>query len=130
MIPTFQSTLPVRGATLLPGAGLRPLPISIHAPREGSDAFQGNTVARKDQFQSTLPVRGATSLPLQIVKEDLISIHAPREGSDRDFHALLHGGHISIHAPREGSDLCWRCANAVPDRISIHAPREGSDRWP
>ena len=33
----FQSTLPVRGATLLPVLGLIRRGISIHAPREGSD---------------------------------------------------------------------------------------------
>ena len=57
--------------------------ISIHAPREGSDAVQ--------------PVQGR---PAQI------SIHAPREGSDvfvRPFPQTLQ---ISIHAPREGSDKC------------------------
>ena len=34
----FQSTLPVRGATLNAGLGhIRDIGISIHAPREGSD---------------------------------------------------------------------------------------------
>jgi len=101
--------------------------ISIHAPREGSDAWLWGDV------------NGIT-----------ISIHAPREGSDSAlyYHVTL-VLRISIHAPREGSDplvgsknlqlsafqstlpvrgatrpfhtadrLCW---------ISIHAPREGSD---
>ena len=57
--------------------------ISIHAPREGSDADQ------KTMLNKRLG----------------ISIHALREGSDR---ANLVGGDetadISIHAPREGSD--------------------------
>ena len=60
----FQSTLPVRGATL---AGLLTIPdayyISIHAPREGSDV-------------------GVSSHQVGYI---LISIHAPREGSDRRF---------------------------------------------
>ena len=100
----FLSTLPARGATpsrraLRTGAtyfyprsprGERQgackfrvfgKSISIHAPREGSDA-----VGR--------------------IKFDppLISIHAPREGSDilRPFYPG--GDYISIHAPREGSD--------------------------
>ena len=34
----FQSTLPVRGATLHRDHQLRDLIISIHAPREGSDS--------------------------------------------------------------------------------------------
>ena len=34
----FQSTLPVRGATLRDGLAQPPIGISIHAPREGSDS--------------------------------------------------------------------------------------------
>ena len=103
------------------------LPISIHAPREGSDP----DVTRMSQAE-------------------LISIHAPREGSD--LRCWCHCGKlvcISIHAPREGSDFNREVfflflSNFYPrsprgerldldpltDRskgISIHAPREGSD---
>ena len=35
--PKFQSTHPVRGATLLPETVAQLLPISIHAPRAGCD---------------------------------------------------------------------------------------------
>ena len=79
----FQSTLPARGATMrandsctqkkyfnprsprgerlvrkstLTGGG----EISIHAPREGSDAPTRNGPAANVEFQSTLPARGAT----------------------------------------------------------------------
>ena len=56
--------------------------ISIHAPREGSDAHGGKPVA----FSA-------------------ISIHAPREGSDQNRPGSGTPKAISIHAPREGSDL-------------------------
>ena len=55
----FQSTLPVRGATLHPGRFKPEIAISIHAPREGSDGGRA----------------GDRSGPC-------ISIHAPRKGSD------------------------------------------------
>ena len=55
--------------------------ISIHAPREGSDA-----------------------LALHDVVGFVISIHAPREGSDGNEQSLKKQLAISIHAPREGSD--------------------------
>ena len=55
----FQSTLPVRGATPHPELVSGCHPISIHAPREGSDFM--------------------VSRPLMV---KIISIHAPREGSD------------------------------------------------
>ena len=148
----FQSTLPARGATgpgspFGPGSpyfnprsprgerpaassGLHQHPrISIHAPREGSDAE--NWWKMRNTF---------------------ISIHAPREGSDQrgsdlgkrvqDFnprsprgerplgHQLSHGlqGDFNPRSPRgerpDGKvDVVWRGI------ISIHAPREGSDAW-
>ena len=79
--------------------------ISIHAPREGSDApaWGGRPPGR-------------------------ISIHAPREGSDPHPGAAAPWlAIISIHAPREGSDITRRADAKRPRRISIHAPREGSD---
>ena len=79
----FLSTLPARGATRpLARTVLKFLKISIHAPREGSDA----------RF-------------IVYTADVMISIHAPREGSDRPLQRL-HGSiqTISIHAPREGSD--------------------------
>ena len=78
----FLSTLPARGATGRPTLQSTRRPISIHAPREGSD--QAMQIA---------------------IKLQEISIHAPREGSDSPAPVgQLEPGHISIHAPREGSD--------------------------
>ena len=147
---TFQSTLPVRGATERLYSGCSYTVISIHAPRAGSD-------------NSSSPCRCRL----------VISIHAPRAGSDlRDLTVLRLSQIISIHAPRAGSDQAaerlWNkyldfnprspCGErpSVPHRgniggiyfnprspcgerhtrvlmadgsekISIHAPRAGSD---
>ena len=57
--------------------------ISIHAPREGSDAGINYNVG-----------------------DEIISIHAPREGSDEFANYIGTFVTISIHAPREGSDCC------------------------
>ena len=60
----FQSTLPVRGATLwTANNAILSVAISIHAPREGSDVRSNLTPSRPGGFQSTLPVRGATRPP-------------------------------------------------------------------
>ena len=127
---TFQSTHPVRGATLI-----GPTLISFWFP-----------------FQSTHPVRGATPDETQLRGIMLISIHAPREGCD-----LLNAAdgldhvRISIHAPREGCDpplltglislMVFQSTHPVRGAtprgielqrrlvISIHAPREGCDRF-
>ena len=59
-------------------------PISIHAPRVGSDAPEVTRAEREPIFQSTLPVWGATASFLGSQLLEMISIHAPRVGSDRD----------------------------------------------
>ena len=60
LVPKFQSTLPVRGATFHCLMGEVYRNISIHAPREGSDADPHKLMYSDSRFQSTLPVRGAT----------------------------------------------------------------------
>ena len=56
--------------------------ISIHAPREGSDARAAPKKTATAGFQSTLPARGATRPWRESCQMPTISIHAPREGSD------------------------------------------------
>ena len=100
----FQSTHPVRGATIFAiFASVRRV-ISIHAPRAGCDMqselmqtspcyFNPRTPcgvrlwilfanSSPRGFQSTHPVRGATNKSAYDIAKDLISIHAPRAGCD------------------------------------------------
>ena len=105
----FQSTLPARGATRLGSICRVAMPISIHAPRTGSDPSSNGLIwvqgdfnprsphgerllcmtqfNRESEFQSTLPARGATPASFQTLCASRISIHAPRTGSDRDGEA-------------------------------------------
>ena len=78
---SFQSTLPLRGATGWPGSGSTWSPISIHAPLAGSD-----------------------SPTLSGLRIHDISIHAPLAGSDHTLPLLVPSDSISIHAPLAGSD--------------------------
>ena len=146
---TFQSTLPVWGATRVPN--LPPLRgiISIHAPRVGSD-WAWITTSRTvydfnprspcgerlmttrffrmaSKFQSTLPVWGATEYLIRTYTNEGISIHAPRVGSDPARCAVGRCKSISIHAPRVGSDTDPAYITYPSTTISIHAPRVGSD---
>ena len=125
-------------------------PISIHAPRTGSDPCTkgggadpahfnprsphgerhgacavADTIKR---FQSTLPARGATPPTPAATLPAIISIHAPRTGSDGALGLDCLYQAISIHAPRTGSDLTVQHQRG-DSRISIHAPRTGSDRF-
>ena len=97
----FQSTLPVRGATILLCFVASMFYISIHAPRAGSDiAFR---------IGSRILV--------------VISIHAPRAGSDEK---LTGNGNafvaISIHAPRAGSDSSERSICTVSLYFNPRSP--------
>ena len=56
----FLSTLPARGATQGALVGPGEVQISIHAPREGSDACRIWDWFGASSFLSTLPARGAT----------------------------------------------------------------------
>ena len=100
---TFQSTLPMRGATELAPEYFKTAYISIHAPHAGSDSG---------------PARGKAG--------NLISIHAPHAGSDRLVSWWRPACGISIHAPHAGSD-CPVKGDVADYLISIHAPHAGSD---
>ena len=124
----FQSTLPMRGATVF-------------------FEFLSRLISL---FQSTLPMRGATVSLMILSMYIFISIHTPHAGSDT---GLSIGGNmvpeISIHTPHAGSDhiftingfpkslfqstLPMRGATGVSQTqnpclsISIHTPHAGSD---
>ena len=147
---TFQSTRPIRGATIL-GRWLNGIiPISIHAPHTGRDATGDIRQTVRTIFQSTRPIRGATTaLPVAALYGD-ISIHAPHTGRD-DGLFPQHGPHsISIHAPHTGRDdrsgmgryqphafqstrpirgaTSSQSCPASEACISIHAPHTGRDK--
>ena len=100
----FQSTPPVKAATVSEQTAPNGWRISIHAAREGGDAAR-----------------------MPKVRNDEISIHAAREGGDATP-MLLFGlcMHISIHAAREGGDQ-QKQQHRAKKQISIHAAREGGD---
>ena len=101
----FQSTLPVWGATVIEDHAIMAGPVSIHAPRVGSDRQQRSVLPDDRRFQSTLPVWGATGDTVHIGSGDQFQSTLPVWG------ATGHGRHpapparVSIHAPRVGSDI-------------------------
>ena len=105
MTNTFQSTLPVRGAT-----NVR----NVHC-------------AHFFQFQSTLPVRGATRMMLEAQQGKAISIHAPRAGSDSSVaRTAKNSTSISIHAPRAGSDYPLTAVGIAPKEFQSTLPVRGA----
>ena len=82
----FQSTHPVRGATrgrCGADVGQR---ISIHAPREGCDLGNQQTMQLADIFQSTHPVRGATSYVETVLFGSIFQSTHPVRGATNHSH--------------------------------------------
>ena len=79
----FQSTHPMRGATLsILDSDISRI-ISIHAPHAGCDSMNLLKRCNRIIFQSTHPMRGATKGTLRLLcLVDKISIHAPHAGCD------------------------------------------------
>ena len=124
------------------------LPISIHAPRTGSDGPPGRTTALRSDFnprsphgerrcvpikrrqaitfQSTLPARGATSTKIFVMRWKQFQSTLPARGATSAVIRSRVRTWISIHAPRTGSDDSFHLGFTAQG-ISIHAPRTGSD---
>ena len=103
----FLSTLPARGATLPADPQRDAGPISIHAPREGSDCRTFPAMSCTAPFLSTLPARGATEPLLEKSKEENTFLSTlPARGATGVHDFFCRARQISIHAPREGSDCC------------------------
>ena len=83
--PMFQSTRPVRGATVCKALCSPCHIVSIHAPRAGRDEVRAMYTQKEMQFQSTRPVRGATIGSGTRGRVAYVSIHAPRAGRDEKW---------------------------------------------
>ena len=97
----FLSTLPARGATQAGVEGVDGIAISIHAPREGSDADRAAQAAA-----------------------DAISIHAPREGSDMTAQPRArHTRSFLSTLPARGATSCHRCGQHPDKYFYPRSPR-------
>ena len=145
----FLSTLPARGATGR-RAGLLPAPpISIHAPREGSDGCSRLLLPRPTDFYprsprgerpgrppsapgcrrflSTLPARGATEhLHRWDTWNPFLSTLPARGATVRRMHGSTESRRFLSTLPARGATDDGMSLRR-PACISIHAPREGSD---
>ena len=125
--PKFQSTLPMRGATVsltvfLPVADN----FNPHSPC-GERPFISRHTFQGIKFQSTLPMRGATVcggfLPTNLRD---FNPHSPCGERRRSVRYADCGSTISIHTPHAGSDFFYSL-QIILYLISIHTPHAGSD---
>ncbi len=83
----FQSTLPLRGATMSAWLYNVVRDISIHAPLAGSDQSPSTIKWIPSIFQSTLPLRGATPMPRpRWIMPTVFQSTLPLRGATADVH--------------------------------------------
>ena len=145
----FQSTPPVRGATVSGARCKCGKIISIHAPRAGGDLSSKRATTVRPHFNPRPPCGGRHSGHIRRPHRQGISIHAPRAGGDSTSRqATITTIRFQSTPPVRGATMEQiRCvkelrfqstppvrgatANALlPGRtgpISIHAPRAGGD---
>ena len=97
---SFQSTLPLRGATTRPIR--KPSETGNFNPHSpcGERQWEALKARLEAQFQSTLPLRGATQHRRPAGRQIPISIHTPLAGSDRRrIHVRRNVTNINPHSP-------------------------------
>ena len=122
----FQSTPPVKAATVYTFCIIFNCDISIHAAREGGDAVIAVYRDIPHIFQSTPPVKAATQNVYTVRIGGLFQSTPPVKAATIIFAVCRTVYNISIHAAREGGDW-YGSAGAFFEIISIHAAREGGD---
>ena len=145
---SFQSTLPMRGATKIDRSHIKDALFQSTLPMRGATCVQ-RTGLRSTGFQSTLPMRGATCLSGLYQSAITISIHTPHAGSDPySKYAYRRPPNFNPHSPcgerRPGSERDTFAPDFNPHSpcgerlahvrlvshgvgISIHTPHAGSD---
>ena len=103
-LPRFQSTLPARGATISDTFLSARRPISIHAPRTGSDVPGWLRRHRPTHFNPRSPHGERRRCPPLSHSPSIFQSTLPARGATYTIHAGDAVLAISIHAPRTGSD--------------------------
>ena len=127
-IGSFQSTRPLRGATLtlLSNEGVYAINFNPRAPC-GARQRKLRLFGRRQDFNPRAPCGARLSTPLHQRLPFPISIHAPLAGRDRSvfpFSALIR---FQSTRPLRGATLDQIAARISTPRISIHAPLAGRD---
>ena len=119
----FQSTHPLRGATVRLHGAIREFIISIHAPLAGCDLARHQLQCRRQILISIhAPLAGCDQLTPENVGAVDISIHAPLAGCDQKAAAATKGICISIHAPLAGCDITAENKKEEQDYFNPRTP--------
>ena len=123
----FQSTRPLRGATLTGMTFREMFGISTHAPLAGRDSGGGTPSAVMVSISTHAPLAGRDKVLMRIEDAFTISTHAPLAGRDALAQDFQSQSSISTHAPLAGRDNFPVDPKRVKHPISTHAPLAGRD---
>ena len=127
---SFQSTLPMRGATMLMVGVHVTSMISIHTPHAGSDHVRKSKKLAIPYFNPHSPCGERRWMPVDFghVHHDF-NPHSPCGERHKWGCIIANGSRISIHTPHAGSDGKTETTE-YGKSISIHTPHAGSDWLP
>ena len=124
----FQSTLPLRGATKVGYARHITQRISIHTPLAGSDLWFPIWRTASIQFQSTLPLRGATRPACPPRRQSVyFNPHSPCGERPTMLHLDNAISVFQSTLPLRGATV-GDPSDGLAVLISIHTPLAGSDQ--
>ena len=126
----FQSTLPMRGATVSKIAGIRRLEISIHTPHAGSDESRWRQWLGWYDFNPHSPCGERPFSISAMALSFSISIHTPHAGSDVSF-VRFASVVVNFNPHSPCGERRYSLKNFKNSSfISIHTPHAGSDQFP
>ena len=125
----FQSTHPLRGATLLCLRRAKNKRISIHAPLAGCDKPPNQAQVKIFYFNPRTPCGVRPPSPPQSSKlRSFQSTHPLRGATEQILLKAINDGHISIHAPLAGCDGGnWIRTNSTGAFQSTHPLRGATE---
>ena len=123
----FQSTLPMRGATMMLYINDGDAVFQSTLPMRGATTTRCSTTGIRI-FQSTLPMRGATLL--KEVGVNVADFNPRSPCGERPGRARMTADRrvISIHAPHAGSDFRVLMMSALLTRFQSTLPMRGATR--
>ena len=125
-VKPFQPTLPVRGATQHPLHVVRPVVISTHAPRAGSDRRRGHCATRGRDFNPRSPC--GERRPWATISARLKNFNPRSPCGERPLrnrwqkHSTLFQPTLPVRGATAKNTF-----TSIKTIISTHAPRAGSD---
>ena len=126
-VSVFQSTHPMRGATVAERDVRLFVNISIHAPHAGCDIYIQKICLCKINFNPRTPCGVRLHSERNMLRSQIFQSTHPMRGATADIFHPCFNGSISIHAPHAGCDIS-REGRRFRLSISIHAPHAGCDR--